>query len=89
MQKLALPAALILRPQLERARGHLCTGLIADRRRQRMMRVSPPEDAREFPGPQASSSVTRGAALEKMQRGPAAEGSGADDCDVRVSSFHG
>src|ERR1700733_332255 len=25
----------------------------------RMIRVSPPEDAREFPGPQASSSVTR------------------------------
>ena len=58
VQELALPLALVLCPQLERPSRHLRVRLIGPYV-PRMTRVSPPEDAREFPGPQASSSVTR------------------------------
>src|SRR5580658_34807 len=87
MQKLALPAAFVLCPELEGAGGHLGVGLIRP--------VGAPHDprlsARRCPRIAGSPGVEQRdarAALEKMQSRPAAEGSGADHRDVWFG-FHG
>src|SRR5580658_1945822 len=81
MQKLALPPAFILLPELEGAGGHVGIGLIGAVGAAHDPRFSAGRCPRIAGAPGVEQRDAR-AALQKMQGSPSAEGSGADDCDV-------
>ena len=86
MQKLPLPAPLVLLPELERAGGHLGVGLIGAVGAAHDPCLAAGGGPRIARPPGVEQRDAR-AALQKMQRSPSAEGSGADDGDVRFG-FH-
>ena len=53
-----------------------------------MTRVSPPELAREFPGPHAIQQRNASALTQEMQRCPAAKRTRPDNSDVRFVRGH-
>src|ERR1700730_17214477 len=84
MKELALPSAFVFCPELEGAGGHFVVRLIGA--------IGAAHDARfaaggcagiaRSPGVEECDACAAAAVFEEMEGGPAAEGSGADDCDV-------
>ena len=52
-----------------------------------MMRVSPPDEAREFPGPPGVEQGDAGSALDELEGSPATERTCPNHCDMRLH-FH-
>jgi len=82
MKELALPAALVLRPEVESAGRHLCVRLIGAVRAAHDTRLAAGRRTGIPRAPGVEQGHTRAAFL-KVKRSPSAEGSSSDDGDVR------
>ena len=87
MQKLAFPAPFIFRPELEGAGRHFRIRLIGPVGATHDPRLAAGRCARIARAPGVDEGNFR-AALEEMQGGPSAEGSGAYDRNVRFGFHH-